>query len=98
MKQYFRLYQELSMHAKSQYLAAQPSTHSLLATKGIGYMFGPESTRHHLNDWIYNAAQRYKNFRLIETSRSRFRLNGVVMDNSVTNKKLERISQVLELL
>jgi hypothetical protein len=64
----------------------------LLATKGIGYMFGPESTRHHQNDWIYNAAQRYKNFRLFETPM----LNGVVIDNH-TNKKLE-ISQVLEWL
>jgi hypothetical protein len=64
----------------------------LLATQGIGYMFGPESTRHHQNDWIYNAAQRYKNFRLFETPM----LNGVVIDNH-TNKKL-KISQVLEWL
>jgi hypothetical protein len=76
------------MHAKSQHATA------LLATKGIGYMFGPESTHSHQNDWNYNAAQQYKNFRLLETPM----LNGVVViDNHATNKKLE-ISQVLEWL
>jgi hypothetical protein len=56
----------------------------LLATKGIGYMFGPASTRHRQNDWIYNAAKRYNDFRLFETPM----LNGLVIDNRVTGEKL----------
>jgi hypothetical protein len=63
----------------------------LLATKGIGYMFGPASTRHRQNDWIYNAAKRYNNFRLFETPM----LNGLVIDNRVTGKKLD-LENVLE--
>jgi hypothetical protein len=57
----------------------------LLATKGIGYMFGPANTRHHQNDWIYNVAKSYNDFRLFETPM----LNGLVIDNRVTGEKLD---------
>ena len=57
----------------------------LLATKGIGYMFGPPSTKHHQNAWIFNAAKRFEHFRLFETPM----LNGLVINNFKTGEKLD---------
>ena len=54
-------------------------------------MFGPANTRHHQNDWIYNAAKSYNDFRLFETPM----LNGLVIDNRVTGEKLD-LENVLE--
>eukprot|EP00804_Cyclotella_cryptica_P004383 CCRYP_006801-RA/>CCRYP_006801-RA protein AED:0.14 eAED:0.14 QI:0/-1/0/1/-1/1/1/0/765 len=56
----------------------------LLATKGIGYIYDPGTPRFKQNLWVKNAAERYENYRLFETPL----LNGVMIDNRRTGKKL----------